>query len=186
MPKNVGVESVLVLQTLTGCQDGDTPETQAMIREAHLQMIYAAVSSITESAVDVGSIDVACGPDFNYGSFVVDVGPGSSPTIVTVPPNLLCPTVVSKTNWIGGGFNDKFNVDVNRTVMTVNRIDTDAPWGVHLKFKCFVVDEAQLVEGEDEDDAKKEAPAAIGRYVRIDQLHRFHNRQIAYSRNPSV
>ena len=71
---------------------------------------------------------------------LVPIGDSTSNTAtMEIPPGYVCPSVVDKTNWIGGDdFSHTFEVvqDSIGTTVTVRRTDSAAGWGMNLRFAC--------------------------------------------------
>jgi hypothetical protein len=68
---------------------------------------------------------------------------GSGPVVgqtFAVEPGYICPTIVSKDNWLGGEtYGDTYAVTQAGDSVTVVRTDTgntDDGWGMYLQFKC--------------------------------------------------
>ena len=61
--------------------------------------------------------------------------PATSPSIAVT---IVCPNVVSRSNWVSGGFSgDTFDITVNNQQINARRSDsTVAGWDVNLKFNC--------------------------------------------------
>ena len=69
------------------------------------------------------------------------IGPG--PVVgqtFAVQPSHVCPTTVSRNNWLGGDtYGDNFAVTQDANGISVVRTDTgntDQGWGMNLRFKC--------------------------------------------------
>lgn len=70
-------------------------------------------------------------------NYIVTVGSSGTNTKTVDVDVLSCPSLVDKSNWLGGyTYSDSFSVVVSKGKITVKRLRTNIGWGMPLKFKC--------------------------------------------------
>ena len=86
-----------------------------------------------------------CCPD---GCKSVKVGSSNKNTkTIPIDNELKCPSMVDKTNWMGGlgRYKDTFMVTHSENKITITRTDEDKGWGMNLMFTCCPDDGNHLV-----------------------------------------
>ena len=68
----------------------------------------------------------------------VNVGSSEAETkTVAASPDYICPNIVNKENWLGGGSQlDTFSIQQRETDIVVTRTDNPKGWGMNLSFRC--------------------------------------------------
>ena len=76
---------------------------------------------------------------FPAGSVVVTIGSSNKNPIksATIPAGYICPSVVSKANWVGSDtYGDTFEIAQSGTILSAKRTDTEEGWGMNLRIRC--------------------------------------------------
>ena len=67
----------------------------------------------------------------------IGASPVANVKTISAPAGYVCPSVISKANWVGSlQWPDEFVVTQNGTTLSVKRTDSSRGWGADIKIMC--------------------------------------------------